>query len=371
MEQMLTDAHASSGADYAILQQIESFLRLSEAMRIFSSDCLSLRDFAGRKLLHGQQDSNPLVIQGHAGFGTKQLLSHLRDHWRLLTPVSELGFRSELDDFLQVYRRQVSHGLLVIHDADQLPIETQAALMHLLYAQEQNGTVLQVALLADNDLSARLQLFRPEGVAETRLSTRDPLFTQWVVAQAAQEQADQEPVPADIVDLAHNFSKGNPDDMRWIVDRWYAAADYAKRDDRECILDTAKGVEPAVVQLGKSRFNFWNSRQAAISGFLLVALAVGVATHDMHPTHSSNYRVAHQVAKTTYTLQALDTLDRLEALHWVAHHPGLQGSHVVSDRDRAGQSHYHVEFGRFATKKEASNALKQLHDDAVHLHHVA
>lgn len=371
MEQILIDTSAQLRSDCSVAQSIESFLQSSEVMRIFSSDCVSMRHFAGHKLLHGQQDSNPLVIQGHVGFNTQKLLGHLRDHWRLLTPVSVSGFRGELDDFLQVYRRQVSHGLLLIHDANQLPIETQAALIHLLHAQEQNGAVLQIALLADSDLGSRLHLFRPEGVAETRLSSHDPLFTQWVVTQAAQEQAiDGEPVPADIVNLAHHFSKGNPDDMRWIVNRWYAAANYAKRTDRESILDTAKVVDPVTIPLSQSRFTFWNSRQAMISGFLLGALVLGLTAYDKHKTNLSHSLTA-SAEKINYSLQALNTPDRMQALHWVAHHPELPSSHVVSGKNGTGQVNYHVEFGQYATKEEASAALKHLHNHSVHMHHLS
>jgi hypothetical protein len=372
MEPVRNNTQAVSMAEQSVLQQVESFLNSPEPMQVFSSDCLALRDYARQKLLKEyQQDSSPLVIQAHAGFGTEYLLRHLRDHWRLLTPVSEAGFRAELDGFLQVYRRKVQHGLLLVTEADQLPIATQAALMHLAHRQEQQGAALKVVLLASDELGAQLRLFRPEGVAEIRMSTRDPAFTQWVVQQAAKEQyVDEEPVPADIVDLAHSFSKGDPADMRWIVDRWYAAADYAKRDDRGESVDVLEPVPPVMAQLGKSRFSFWNSRQAVMSGFMVLALTVGVATHHLHHQQAQPLLASHQGQKTHYTLQALDATDRMQALQWVAHHPGLQKSHVITDKDTAGKTHYHVEFGRFASKKEASQLMKKLQDKAVHVHRV-
>jgi hypothetical protein len=372
MEPLFDNTKTKAEVLNSFVPLLQNFLSSSEPLCLLASDEPLLKEFALQRLLQeAALNANPLVIQGHPEFSAEQLLIHLQSHWRLLIPVRESGFRVGLVDFLQACRRKMQNGLLIINHADQLPIATQAALIHLLHEQEKNTLVLKVALLADTKMASQLALFHPEGVSQMRLPAEDPLFTQWVVQRAVKEAYPaQEPVPSDIIDLAHSFSKGKPEDMRWIVDRWYAAADYAKRNGPVAAWSSLDDVKDNPVSSGRVRLGIWGHRRAVASGLFALALVVGMGS--AHFQHRGVPFSLNTNDKSTYTLEALNTTDRIQALHWVTEHPDLKDTEVSSDKGEDGKQHYHVNFGRFATKEEASKELQKLPNTQIfHIHQVA
>ena len=352
-----------SKASHSLPHQVSAFIRSMEIIQLLCSDCVMLREYTLQSLLKETSHAiNPLIINASDDLSTENLLANFRDHWKLLIPVSTTGFRFQLEDLLNSYRKKVKKGILIVTNANQLPIATQAALMHLLYLQEKKEAVLKIILLGDSTTDKKLKIFRPEGVSEVCLTKIDPEFTQWVVKKIVKESyASCDPVPADIIDLAHNFSKGEPDEMRWIVDKWYSAVEKEKGENTREPLNP----HPAV---SKIRHIFWNQR-AVLPVLMVFALVVGGVTHrfPLNKTDDRLFASWHPVQAEKYSIQLLDTTDRLKALHWVAYHPGLSQERVTSDKNASGEAHYHVEFGKFANRKEAESVLEKLKASDAHI----
>jgi hypothetical protein len=105
-------------------------------IQLLSTDCVMLREYALQMLLkEAKKEMHPLIIDASEYCNTEKLLTHFRNHWKLLIPVSLTGFRFELEDFLNAYRKKIKKGILIVTQANRLPIATQAALMHLVYLQ--------------------------------------------------------------------------------------------------------------------------------------------------------------------------------------------------------------------------------------------
>lgn len=366
MESLIKDEIVEREEISSLTGFLDVFLNSMQALQVFSSDHQMLREWALQQLLDSEAgDRSPLIVNGHADFSTENLLINLRDHWKLLTPVSTTGFRTELDDFLSCYHKKVQQGVLVVTNADQLPIATQAALMHLVHLQTSGKASLKIVLLADLKITQQLRIFSPEGVSDHRLPAINKAFTQWVVQRIVAEQyADCEPLPADIFDLAHSFSYGRPEEMRWVVDKWYATmrnAAQSKRAEKLGSLEAKPArINKPAVPLSKVKTGFWNSR-VMLSGLAVCALTLGVATHSWREQATTSSPIfASNSHSQSYRIQVLDTPSRITALQWVAHHPALSDEQVVASKDAKGQAHYHVEFGRFASKKAANKALQQL-----------
>jgi hypothetical protein len=369
MKLPVTDKIADNRAGQSLLCQLNSFMRSSESLTLLTSDCSTLRECALQRVVkESRQDAQPLIINAHTGCSTERLLTHLREHWKLLTPVNMSGFRAELDDFLSCYRKKEGQGVLIVTEAQHLPIATQAALVHLMHLQEQKGPALKIILIASPVLKKKLSIFSPSGVAEIALAREEKAFTQWVVQRIVKENyADCKKLPTDIVELAHTVSKGEPEEMRWIVDKWFSAADNAHREKKEPLI-----VKESILQQKKTspvespipvsqvRSSFWN-RRTVMSGLMTLALTAGLATHTLHhrATHKQHFSNWHASLPAKYTIQVLDTGNRMEALQWIAHHPGLANEHVVSEKRGAGMR-YHVEFGKFASNKQAADTLMKL-----------
>jgi hypothetical protein len=351
--------------------QFSELINSMPPIQLLSTDCVMLREYALQMLLkEAKKEMHPLIIDASEYCNTEKLLTHFRNHWKLLIPVSLTGFRFELEDFLNAYRKKIKKGILIVTQANRLPIATQAALMHLVYLQEKKATALKIIFLADSTMDRKLKIFHPEGVQEIELKKTDLGFTQWVIQEIARESYPElEPVPANIVDLVYNFSKGDPNEIRWILNKWYSVEKNVKQENK--IKHVKKESIEKLVVLSKVRSSFWNHR-AVLCGLMVVALAVGGATHRFRSNKVDHHFLAswHPVQSEKYTVRLLNTTDRLEALHWIAYHPGLSHEQVTSDKKTSDKKHYHVEFGRFANRKEAAHVVQKLQISDAHIERV-
>lgn len=362
MESLADNTTLDQEVNQPFLNKFNAFMGSSQVLQLLTTDSSLLQEYTLQALINeNSQVATSLIIKGHAEFSAERLLAHLCNHWKLLTPVNTSGFRVGLDDFLNCYRKQIKQGLLIVTEVDQLPLATQAALMHLVYLQEEKGLALKVLLFTNAVARKKLNLFRPDGMSEICLQRDSKVFTRWLVQKIVREHyAKHEKMPADIVELAHNFSHGNPEEIRWIIDKWFSAADSAHKERKTPVV--ADSLE-APVAISKIKSSFWN-KHSLMSGLMMLAVSIGLVTHGLNDTkHSHHFSSWHASEQPQYDIRVLDTTNRMEALQWIAHHPGLADEHVVSDRDRAGTTHYHVAFGKFTSQKEADKMLNAIKVD--------
>ncbi len=131
-----------------------------------------------------QEPEQLLLILGERGTGKSSLLKHFRELGRLPANTIELqgkpnlqpykftkaickqwhlniktgqGFRQQqLDDILQAMKKYHQPGLIIIDAAEQLPIATLAALMHLCLSQKIENIVLRIVLVGKPNLTKTL-----------------------------------------------------------------------------------------------------------------------------------------------------------------------------------------------------------------------
>ena len=300
-----------------------------------------------------------LVLTAHLTLTPKDFLLLLANHHGMSLPGFSTGFRDSLAAFLTVFKEKKESALLVVRDAHRLPIAILAALMHLAFLQEAGAGEFKILLVGDPVCTKNIKVFRPDGVREITLLKNDVAFTclqlQGILAQ---RDTSLEFPPKEVVDLIHWYARGEKSAMESVLDDWYASSE--EYDDIKNLKKSIKGRSRSLGQIPINKTMGGLLRKSCTTSFvMMLAITVGVASHvtvnqrNALPAESGQY----------YGLRLMETPDRIQALKWVAHHPGLPKAEVKREKKSAQDSRFHIEYGRYDSIGSVKQAYEQAQGD--------
>ncbi|QLH41575.1 MAG: AAA family ATPase [Coxiellaceae bacterium] len=140
------------------LQFLQLFCRGSNPLLLIEGELGSGKTMLLAQFL-GQLDSrlNVFQMKGKATCNAYQLVADIAQGFQLPIVLSQPGLQAQLNAELAAMREMQKDCVLIIDDADLLPTETLAALMHLIIAQDRTHIHLHIILASELHMQAMLE----------------------------------------------------------------------------------------------------------------------------------------------------------------------------------------------------------------------
>jgi type II secretory pathway predicted ATPase ExeA len=129
------------------LHQLSAFTKSHEPLLIITGEAgMGKTALLSAFYLSGEAPADMLVIKGRDTLTPEKLILKLTQEFHLESPPDKLTYLDMLADILEQMGRLPAKALLVIDNADRVPIATLAAIMYCCLTQKESQVVLQLML---------------------------------------------------------------------------------------------------------------------------------------------------------------------------------------------------------------------------------
>ncbi len=380
------------------VQQLESLKRFLDnnqpLMLVVGEEGTGKTNLISQLVADIQIKQRVIRLQGNVNLVPAQLTQLLSHHGEITIDQHAEGYQRQLDQIIQELATHNQACVLIVDDAEYLPIATLAALSHLSIKQDSHSIHLHVILSGKPKLLEKMSTLQtnPRHIQLEPLSYEETFhYIQRCLNALSKEKI--EPPPENIIHKIHKESKGAPAAVQHMTREWLKqqtqsiTLEKTQQKPLEPIIDKVlwqkhwvKGVSLCLLLVvgfvmwyhkEHNRLPFMHPQSFQHQALGPVSLTNDVryvsaerepkpiAAAPMPITPPNKVEPKKAASQPAFTLQLMGGrhLNALE--QFVAKHNLQKATHIMTTIYQ-GQAWYIITYGEFQTVTEANNARKQL-----------